>query len=56
MYINRQYQFLATVKATSTGVLLNRLPRNDAMADMCSGNFNVAYCCDPEVKLPTPPI
>jgi hypothetical protein len=42
----RSNQFLAIVKATSTGKLLDSLPRNDAVAELCSGKFNVAYCCD----------
>jgi hypothetical protein len=25
------------------------------MAELCSGKFNVAYCCDPARKLSTPP-
>jgi hypothetical protein len=48
----RIYQFLAKVKATSTGKLLNSLPRNSAVAELCSGKFIVAYS---EWKLPTPP-
>jgi hypothetical protein len=42
------FQFLAKVKATSTDKLLDSLPRNDAVVELCSGEFNVAYCCDPE--------
>jgi hypothetical protein len=44
------------VKAISTGKLLDSLPRNDAVAELCSGKFNVAYCYDLELKLPTPPL
>jgi hypothetical protein len=44
----RNNQFLAIVKVTSTGKLLNSLPRNDAVAELSSGKFNVAYCCDRE--------
>jgi hypothetical protein len=40
--------FLDKVKATSTGKLLDSLPRNDAVAELCSGKFNVAYCRDLE--------
>jgi hypothetical protein len=40
--------FLTKVKATSIGNLLDSLPRNDAVVELCSGEFNVAYCCDPE--------
>jgi hypothetical protein len=29
--------------------------RNDAVAELYSGEFNVACCRDPEYKLPTPP-
>jgi hypothetical protein len=50
----RSNQFLAKVKATSTGKLLYCLSRNDAVAELCSGKFNMAYCRDPEWKLPTP--
>jgi hypothetical protein len=31
------------------------LPRNNLLAELCSGIFNEAYCRDPEWKLPTPP-
>jgi hypothetical protein len=44
----RSYQFLAKVKALCTGKLLDSLPRNNAVAELCSGKFNVAYCCDLE--------
>jgi hypothetical protein len=44
----KSYQFLAKVKATSTGKLLDSLPRNDVVAYLCSGKFNVDNCCDPE--------
>jgi hypothetical protein len=40
----RSYQFFAKVKATSTGKLFDGLPRKEAMAELCSGKFNVAYC------------
>jgi hypothetical protein len=36
----KQFQFLAKVKATSTGKLLDSLPWNDAVAELC--------CRDPE--------
>jgi hypothetical protein len=42
------------MKATSTGKLLDSLPRNDAVVELYIGEFNVAYCRDPEWKLPTP--
>jgi hypothetical protein len=44
----QKFQFLAKVKATSTGKLLDSLPRNDVMVELSSGEFNVAYCRDPE--------
>jgi hypothetical protein len=44
------YQFLAKVKGTSTGKLLGILPKNDAMAEQCSGELKVTYCRDPEGK------
>jgi hypothetical protein len=44
----QKFQFLAKAKATSTGKLLDSLPRNDAMVELCSGEFNVAYCRDPK--------
>jgi hypothetical protein len=44
----QKFQFFAEVKATITGKLLDSLPRNDAEAELSSGEFNVAYCCDPE--------
>jgi hypothetical protein len=42
------YQFFAKVKATSTGKLLDSLPRKDAVAELCYVKFNVAYCRDPK--------
>jgi hypothetical protein len=45
----QKFQFLAKMKATSTGKLLDSLPRNGAVAELCCfGKFNVAYCRDPE--------
>jgi hypothetical protein len=44
----QKFQFLAKMKATSTGKLLDSLPRNDAVAELCSGKFNVASCRDLE--------
>jgi hypothetical protein len=38
----RSYQFLVKVMATSTGKLLDSLYMNDAVAEQCSGKFNVA--------------
>jgi hypothetical protein len=37
------YQFLSKVKATSTGnyKLLDSVPRNDTVAELSSGKFNV---------------
>jgi hypothetical protein len=43
----QKFQFLAKVKAISTGKLLDSLPRNNAVVELCSGEFNVAYCRDP---------
>jgi hypothetical protein len=36
--------FLAEATATSTGKLLDIQPRNNAVAKLCSGKFNVAHC------------
>jgi hypothetical protein len=44
----QSYQFLVEVKATTTGKLFESLPRNIAVAELCSGEFNMAYCHDPE--------
>jgi hypothetical protein len=44
----RNFQFLAKVKVTSTGQLLNNMSRNDAVAELYSGIFNLAYFHDPE--------
>jgi hypothetical protein len=38
----RVNQFLEKVKATSTGKLLDSLPRKYVVAEMCSGKFNLA--------------
>jgi hypothetical protein len=46
----QKFQFLAKVKATSTGKLLDSLPRNDAVVELCSCEFNVAYFHDMEKK------
>jgi hypothetical protein len=35
-------------KATCTGKLLDSLSRNDAVAELCSGKFSVAFCRDLE--------
>jgi hypothetical protein len=43
-----KFQFLAKVNATSTGKLFDSLPRNDAVVELCSGEFNVTFCRDPE--------
>jgi hypothetical protein len=32
-------------KAATIGKQLDSLPRSDAMAELCSGKFSVAYCC-----------
>jgi hypothetical protein len=45
-----EFQFLAKVKATSTGKLLDNLPRKDAVAELFPGKFIVAYCNDPKWK------
>jgi hypothetical protein len=37
----RIYQILAKVKATSTGKLLDSLPMNDAVAELCPGKKSV---------------
>jgi hypothetical protein len=36
--------FLAKVKVTSTGILLDSLPRKDEVAELFSDKFSVAYC------------
>jgi hypothetical protein len=36
----RSYQFLAKVKATSIGKLLDSLLKNDAVTEMCAGKFH----------------
>jgi hypothetical protein len=44
----QDFQFLAKVKATHTGKLLDGLHRNDAVVELFTGEFNVAYCRDLE--------
>jgi hypothetical protein len=51
----RRNQFLVKVKTTSTDKLFDSQPRKDAVAELCFGKFNVAYCHDPKWKLPIPP-
>jgi hypothetical protein len=53
LWFVQKFQFLAKLKANCTCKLLDSLPRNDALAELCSGKFNVAYCCDPKWKLRT---
>jgi hypothetical protein len=44
LYEHISNQFLDKEKATSTGgKLLDSMPRNGAMAELCSGKFDVAY-------------
>jgi hypothetical protein len=45
LYVQK-FQFLAKVKATNTGKLLDSLSRNDAVTELCSGKYNVDYCRD----------
>jgi hypothetical protein len=44
----RSFSFFAKVKVTNTGKLLDSLPMNDTVVELRSGEFNVAYCRDPE--------
>jgi hypothetical protein len=44
----QKFHFLAKVNATSPGQLLDSLLRNDAAVGLCPGEFNEAYCRDPE--------
>jgi hypothetical protein len=44
----QKFQFLAKAKATSTGKLLDSLPRNNVVIELCSREFSVAYCRDLE--------
>jgi hypothetical protein len=46
----RSYKFLAKVKATCTGKMLDRLSMNQ----LRWLKFNVAYCDDGDLKLSTP--
>jgi hypothetical protein len=43
-------------ESCNTSKLLDSLPRNDAVAELCSCEFRLAYCRDPEIKLPQPPL
>jgi hypothetical protein len=43
-------QFLVKVKASSPGKLLDSLPRNDVVIELCSSEFKVPYFCDMEGK------
>jgi hypothetical protein len=47
----RSYQFIAKVKVTSTGKLLDSLPRNNVFDKLCSGEFKMAYCHDPTLNI-----
>jgi hypothetical protein len=43
----QKFQLLVNVKAASTGKIHDNLPRNDAVAELCSVKFTEAYCRDP---------
>jgi hypothetical protein len=52
------YRFISSLRKwrqLKTGKLLDSLARKDAVAALCSGKFNVAYCSYQEGKLPTSP-
>jgi hypothetical protein len=38
------------VNATNTDKRLDSMPRNDAVAELCIGKFNVTYCHVPMAK------
>jgi hypothetical protein len=42
----QKFKFLAKMKTTSTGKLLDSLPLNDAVAELWFGKFNLAECRD----------
>jgi hypothetical protein len=44
----RNYQVLAKVKKTSTGKLLDSLPRNNVVAELCFGKLSVTYYRHPD--------
>jgi hypothetical protein len=47
--------FNSNIESCSVQYNLTACPcRKDALADLCSGEFSVASCRDPEWKLPTP--
>jgi hypothetical protein len=46
-YVHK-FQFLAKVKVTNTGKLLDSLLRKDVVVELCSGEFNVANFLDLE--------
>jgi hypothetical protein len=46
--------YKSCVPWTSDGKLLDSLSWNESVAGLCSVKFHVAYCCDPEWKLPPP--
>jgi hypothetical protein len=46
----KSYLLLAKVKATKTGKLLDNLPWDNAVAELCSGEIKVTYCHNPEAE------
>jgi hypothetical protein len=40
LWYEQKFQFLVKVKATGTDTLLDGIPRNDAVVEMCSGEFS----------------
>jgi hypothetical protein len=44
------------VKATGTGELLDSLPKNNVVAELCSDEFKEDYCHDLDGKLATPTV
>jgi hypothetical protein len=44
----QKFQFLVKMQATGTGKVLDSLPRNYVAGELCSSEFIVVYCRDPE--------
>jgi hypothetical protein len=48
----KKLSVLCESEGISAGKKLDSLPRNDAMAELWQSEFKVAYCRDPDRKLP----
>jgi hypothetical protein len=51
-HVQKYCQFHEKVKASCTGKVFVSLPRNNAVTELCSAEFDMAYCRNMDGKLP----